>query len=274
MMRFAFTYAKALDDVSDAYTTGNYSAYAQNEPYFGYQRGLEWASSAYDHRTREVLSLVYEPPVWRPSAAGAKALAAIVNDWQFTTITTAQSGSVYDVHVGLDMNYDNVSNDRPVLANKSKPINTFAVANADFWGTGTGYCDGSYYYNYVKSANRTCHPVTLADVHWYVGDYAEYNNTIGRNAGYTPGTFGSDVNVQRTFKYHERHSLSIRAEMYNWTNHGNTGIPAFTLMGTGSAYPYPSDSYYSSNGYVSSFANYPSTVSGNRAVRVYAVYQF
>lgn len=274
MARFAFTYAKALDDVSDAYTSNNFSAYAQNEPYFGYGRGLEWGPSAYDHRFREVLTLVYAPPIWRPSAVGAKVAASIINNWQFTTISSVQSGTPYDVHVGLDINYDNVSNDRPVLANKDKPINTFAVANADFWGTGSGYCDGSYYYNYVKSANRTCHPVTLNDVHWYVGDYAMYNNTIRRNASYTPGIFNSDVTVQRSFTYHDRHTLSLRAEMFDWLNHGNTNIPGFTLMGTGSAFPYPTDSYYSSNGYVSSFANYQSTVNGSRSIRVYAIYQF
>lgn len=278
MTRFAFTYAKALDDVSDGYTSGNYSAYAQNEPYFGYGRGLEWGPSAYDHRFREVLSLVYAPPVWHPSAVGAKVAASIVNNWQFTTITSFQSGSVYDVHVGIDMNYDYVSNDRPVLANKNKPINTFAVANADFWGTGGGYCDGSYYINYVKSANRTCHPVTLDDVHWYVGDYAEYTNkTISRNASYTPGIFNSDATIQRSFTYHDRHSLSVRAEVFNWLNHGNTGIPSFTLSslsGTSSSYPYPNDPWYAANGYVSSFANYQSTVTGSRAIRVYVNYSF
>lgn len=274
-MNFAYTWSKALDDVSETYTSGNYSAYAQFEPAFGYNRGMEWGPSAFDHRQRAVLSLTYAPKEWHATSEATKIAAKVVNNWQFSTITSLQTGSVYNVQVGYDINYDGVTNDRPVLANPKAPINTFAIPGV-FFSSSNAYCDGAYYYNYVKSSYRTCHAVTLDQVHWYSGDFAEYNNTIKRNASYTPGVFNSDVTVQRTFKLHSAHTLSLRAEVYDWLNHGNTGIPSFTLMGTGTAssYPYPTDSYYSSNGYYSNFANYKSTVSGNRNIRLFAIYHF
>lgn len=273
-MSLAYTFSKALDDVSETYTSGNFSAYPQFQSILGFPRGLDWGPSAFDHKQRAVLALTYAPKAWNPENIAARAVSKVVNDWQVSTITSLQSGSVYDVHVGIDMNYDSVSNDRPVLANPKAPITSFAVPGSAFFGV-SGYCDGSYYYNYVSSSLRACHPVTLDQVHWYAGDYAvNTNKIIGRNASYTPGIFNSDVSVQRSFHYRERHALSVRAEMFNWLNHGNTGIPSFTLMGTGSSYPYPSDSYYSSHGYYTNFGNYPSSVAGNRSVRIYAIYQF
>lgn len=270
----SYTYSKDLDDVSEGYTSGNYSAYPQLASAFGYKRGLDWGPSAYDHRHRAVMTLVYTPSTWRPNGLASKIAAKAVNDWTISTITSYQSGSVYDVHVGYDINDDGVSNDRPVLANPKAAIDTFAVSGEDWYGV-SGYCDGSYLYNYVKAANRGCHPVTLDQVHWYVGDYGvNTNKIIGRNAAYTPGIVSSDITVERSFSY-RGHMLAFRAEMYDWMNHANTGIPAFSLMGgSGSSYPYPKDSYYSSNGYKTNFANYAASASGSRAIRLFLKYSF
>lgn len=272
--RAAYTYAKALDDVSDPYTSGNLSAYPQIQPTepgsVAGARGLEWANSAYDHRQRAVGTIVYTTPSlhWE----GAKSIFAhILNNYTISTIPQFQTGSAYNVQVGLDMNNDGITNDRPVLANPSAPVNTWAIDSTYAYSTAQGaapgvLCDGSYVAN-AKSGDAFCHKVTLDQVHWYSGHYAQQNSTIGRNIGITPGQWLVDGAVQRSFRITERHDVSFRAESFNIFNHANTGVPSFTLYGS-SLLPI-------ATGYGrGTFANYASTQSGARNLRFFLRYAF
>lgn len=279
--RVSYTFAKALDDVSDPYSSGNLSAYPEIEatlPSGGAGRGRDWGLSAYDHRQRAVLSVVYNSPVFHPDSMGMKMLAHVVNNYTISDITSFQTGSVYNVQTGIDVNFDGITNDRPVLTNPNAPLNTFSVASQTFYtaaqGAGPGvYCDGSYYNN-ASSKNpvtgaddRFCHVVSYNQMHWYLGNYGSQNNTIGRNAGITPGIFGMDASVQREFKVGERMGLSFRAESFNVLNHANTGVPNFTLYGTSLLPIAP--------GYGrGTFANYASTGTGGRTLRFYVKYAF
>ena len=280
--RFAYTYAKALDDVSDPYTSGNISAYAQIQPTLptgAQQRGLEWGLSAYDHRHRAVGTIIYNTPVFHPDGMAKSILAHIINNYTLSTIPSYQSGTTYNVQAGLDMNNDGITNDRPVLTNASAPINTYSVASQTFYTTAQGaapgvYCDGSYYNNAstknpVTGLNDNfCHPVQLSQMHWYIGDYhVTTNQTIRRDAGITPGIFGMDAAAQRTFKIGERQAISFRAESFNVLNHANTGVPSFTLNGTTLL---PIASGYGRG----TFGNYASTGTGNRTLRFFLRYAF
>lgn len=273
--RAAYTYAKALDDVSDPYTSGNLSAYPEiqpTEPGATARRGRDWGNSAYDHRQRAVGTIVYTTPSlhWE----GSKSLIAhILNNYTISAIPSYQSGSVYNVFVGLDINNDGISNDRPVLANKNAPINTWALDSTMVYtaaqGAGPGIlCDGSYYAN-AKSADNYCHPLTLDQVHWYAGHYAQQNNTIGRNIGISPGQWNVDGAAERTFKLTERQGISFRAESFNVLNHANVGntLPSFTLYGSSLLPIAP--------GYGrGTFANFASVQSGGRTLRFFLRYAF
>ena len=275
--RIAYTYSKFLDDVSEEYTSGNYSAYPQIEPALGGHRGSDWGPSAFDHRQRAILSYVYNPPTWKASGY-AKYPAYAVNGWQLSGIVGFQAGSVINIQDGLDINGDGVTNDRPVLANKSAPINSFAVRSTDYYsaaaGAGPGiYCDGTYLNNAlsknpVTGANDNfCHPVALSSVHFYAGDRYSQNSTINRNATYTPGTFQGDIALLRTFKITERHDIAFRGECFNCLNHANTGVPNATLYSSGNQ---PSAPGYSLN----TFFNYAPTTSGARTLRIFVRYEF
>lgn len=267
--RAAYTYSKFLDDVSDPYTSGNLSGYAEIEPTLpagAVGRGRDWGLSAYDHRQRAVGTIIYTTPSFHWD--GAKSiLAHILNNYTVSAIPSFQSGSVYNVQVGLDINNDGISNDRAVLANPSAPINSWAIDASYAYGGPSGVlCDGSYVAN-AKSGDAYCHPVTLSQVHWYAGHYAQQNNTIGRNAGITPGQWNLDGAVQREFKITERHALAFRAESFNVLNHANTGVPNFTLYGSSLLPIAP--------GYGrGTFANYASTQSGARNLRFFLRYSF
>jgi hypothetical protein len=276
-VRISYTYSKFMDDVSEEYTSGNYSAYPQIEPALGGKRGSDYGPSAFDHKQRVVLSTVYAIPTWH-AAHALRAAAYAVNGFQFSAIVGFQSGSVINLQDGLDINGDGVTNDRPVLENKAAPINTFAVRSTDYYSTATGaaagvYCDGTYLANGlakngVTGANdQFCHPVLLSSVHFYAGDRYSQNNTINRDAYYTPGTFQGDAALARTFKIGDRQDFAFRGECFNCMNHANTGVPNATLYSSGNQ---PSAPGYSLN----TFFNYAPTTSGSRTIRIFLRYEF
>ncbi len=275
--RIGYTYSKSLDDTSEEYSSGNYSAYPQIEPALGGFRGQDWGPSAFDHKQRAVLSFVYSIPKWH--ADGAMKIAAYaVNGFQLNGILSFQTGSVWNILDGLDINGDGVNNDRPVLENAAAPLYTFAVRAADYYTaaqnpTGAAYCDGTYVANGLSknpatSANdNVCHPTTLAQNHFYAGNRYGQGVTTRRNDGYTPGVLQNDISIQRNFPIRESHSLDFRAEMFNFLNHANTGIPNLTLSSSGNQPVAP--------GYTQNTFNYlPPTAVGNRSIRFFLKYSF
>jgi hypothetical protein len=276
-VRVSYTYGKMMDDVSEEYTSGNYSAYPEQETALGGYRGRDYGPSAFDHRQRAVLSMVYNPPVLHTSKS-LRAVGYAVNGFQFSTIVSFQSGSVINVQDGLDINGDGVTNDRPVLENKAAPINSFAVRAADYYAGSTAaaagaYCDGTYLLNGfsknpVTGANdQFCHVVSLSSVHFFSGNRYAQNPSITRNAFYTPGLFSGDAALARTFKITERQDFAFRGECYNCLNHANTGIPNATLYSSGNQ---PGAPGYSLN----TFFNYAPTTTGARTIRIFLRYEF
>lgn len=276
LMRIAYTLGKSMDDVSEEYSSGNYSAYPQIETALGGTRGSDYGPSAFDHRQRAVLSTVYALPTWHAQGA-FKALAYAYNGFQVSGIVGFQTGSVINVQDGIDINGDGVINDRPILMNKNAPIQTYAIRGSDYYtaaqnGPGN-YCDGSYKLNYLSknpttgTSDNFCHVVSLANVHWFAGNLYQQGQTIARNADYTPGTLQNDISAARSFKITERGAFDFRAEMYNVMNHANTGIPNATLYSSGNQ---PLAANYSLN----TFYNYAPTTSGARTVRFFLKLSF
>jgi hypothetical protein len=276
--RIGYTYSKSMDDTSEEYSSGNYSAYPEQETALGGYRGRDWGPSAFDHKQRVVLSTVYAIPKWH--ADGAMKIAAYaVNGFQVSSIVSFQTGSVMNILINQDVNGDGVNNDRPVLANKNAPIYSFAMRQSDAYPTAPGsspnvYCDGTYVSNALTKNTATggtndnfCHVVTLDQVHFYYGAKNTQNNTIRRNDGYTPGIFTGDISIQRNFPIYESHSFDFRAEMFNFLNHANTTIPVLTLVSAGNQ---PIAAGYTQN----TFDYLPPTTTGNRSIRFFLKYSF
>ena len=267
-VRLSYTYGKALDNVSEEYTSGNYSAYPEQQYALGGRRGRDYGPSAFDHKQRAVLSTVYTVPELHASSFAGKAAAYAINGFQLSTIISFQTGSVLNVLDGLDINGDGVNNDRPVLENPKAPIGSWAVRGTDYYSAATGgvpgvYCDGQYYANgltsnpVTKANDNFCHPVSLTQVQYYAGNRYQQNNSISRNASYTPGVFSGDAALQRMFKVGEKMDFLFRGECYNFLNHANTGIPNATLYSAGNQ---PTGPGYTLN----TFENYAPTTSGTR----------
>ncbi len=98
-----------------------------------------------------------------------------------------------------------------------------------------------------------CVPVSPSNYHWLIP--ASGLGNVGRNTIETSGFHLWNMSLQRTLKFAERYSFTLRGEFYNVFNHGNLGI-----NGVGS-----SPSYMLSS---PDFANLPGSLNGGRTVRI------
>jgi hypothetical protein len=261
VFRASYTYAKALDDGSEIFTTNNQSAYA-SASYPGNRKLTDYGPSAYDIRQRLVLSYVVSPPVLHTEGA-MKVVGNVINHWSIAGITQFQSGSPLNVETGYDTNGDGINNDRPYVGNPKAPLNTYAWEDIWQYGASQGtYCSGpSWWYTSLP-----CEPVAPSAVHWIVpAPGTRPNTTIGRNNLIAPGLQLWDMNIQRSFKTWRETSLDIRGEFYNIFNHGN-GNQAFfenAILTTG----INTDSFSNNGGNI--FASEARTVDGNRSARIF-----
>ena len=259
VFRTSYTYSRFLDDVSEIFTSGNFSTYAERQyPYP--RKQIDWGLSALDNRHRLVFSYVYSVPRWQ-ATGGLRAVSELVTHWQVSGITQFQSGNPGNVEVGTDVNGDGITNDRPILGNRQAPMASYAF-DASWFGSapGSGYCDGPSYW----FTNLPCQPVNASAVHWLVPPFGTNASVIGRNNVITQSFNVWNFSLQRNFPLYQEHGLDFRAEMFNVFNHGNTGTPNLTL--TSGIVPAGFGN--------TSFADYPATVGGHRNVRIFVRYSF
>ena len=259
----AYTYAKAMDDASELFTTNNESAFG-SASYPTPRKSVDWGISAYDHRQRLALTYVWNPAVWHTDGS-MKILGNIVNHWSLAGVTQFQSGTPMNVETGYDTNGDGIGNDRPILSNKSAPQQTYAWDDSWFYGTSQGtLCSGpSFWYTGLP-----CEVVTPDSVHWIVPAYGTRpSNTVGRNTVISPGYQDWDMSIMRSFKIRERATIDFRGEFFNIFNHGNAGIEQATLISG-----ILTDAF--SNNGTNSFLESAPTVAGYRHARIYIKVSF
>jgi hypothetical protein len=270
--RGVYTYSKLLDDGSEVFTaTSNANLSAYEEIQYPSPRGREYAASALDHRNRVAVSAVYQPPTWH-AEGGMRVVAAVVNGWMISGISTFQSGQPVNVEIGYDWNGDGINNDRPILLNKNAPITNWAIKGDDpIFGFGLApgtLCDGPAW----AATNDNCHPVTAANTHWVTSFEGTTQNTISRNALVSGHQSNTDASIARSFHTFERQNFELRVEALNVFNHGVTngynadlitGVPYNGTDALGNVY----------SGQVT-FGQSPLTVTGGRTLRIYARYEF
>ncbi len=261
LLRASYTLGRAFDDGSEIFTTANESSY-QFSRYPTPRGSTDWGPSEYDHRQRLVLSYILMPPTWHTEGS-MKVLGNIANHWALAGVTQFQSGSAHNVEIGYDNDGDGISNDRPMLGNPHAPMDTYAFDSTWLGYAGGFYCSGPS----VWYTNDACHQVDADSVHWLVGPFGTHpSNPVGRNSFFGPGYQQWDMNVQRSFKLHERLSLDFRGELFNVFNHGQVDTNGFlenTTLSTGI-----NTDAYNNNG-TNTFASPYPEVNGHRHARLF-----
>jgi hypothetical protein len=229
--RVAYTYGKDLDDASDVFGTfAAPTSYSANLA--GNGLGQDWGPSVWDHRHYVSFSYAWTPAGFHSTNPAADLLySAFTRHISISGTTQLQSGyhSTFNVS-GLDTNGDGSNaNDRPLVGNAHKPIDT-----AGFDGFYLGLTPGIYY------DAVTNNPTTANDVHWLVPHGPQFTTQeVGRNSFVNPNSQFWNIAVEKdipsTWFHFERGMFVFRVEAQNFTNHNNIGPLDINLLNIGTS---------------------------------------
>jgi len=206
----SYTWAHGIDDSNDA--IGNAEAQgARGLPRNSRKLSEERGNSSNDIRHIAVVNYIWEVPFGRgKSFLSNGIIGKIFEGWQFSGITTAQTGYPFEVFGTTDMERTGLSGRADLVGNPfAAGSNTPASANGNkIWFT-----------NPAAFSLR----VNTSDPHGgplFVGP-----GSVGRNHFYGPHFIDFDLSWQKSTKITERVSAQLRVEAYNIFNHPHFNNP-------------------------------------------------
>jgi Carboxypeptidase regulatory-like domain len=221
-----YTYAKAMDDVSDAFTTKNAGGAAY--PTDSENPKLDYGPADFNVKSRIVGSFVYDLPFAKASRW--------IGGWNVSGVVSWQTGpdfSVSNTSAGVDSNEDGQHNDR---ANYIGPGSITNAINHNV-SPATGYLNsGPSNWGQLNASSAPGNytvipcPSTVNMGLWCSGialGQMERNTLVG------PSFFNTDFGVKKTFKISERAQLRAEANFFNIFNHPNFFSPVSTLNSGG-----------------------------------------
>ena len=229
--RAVYVYSKDLDDASEVFGTfASPTSYSANLAANGLHQ--DWGPSVWDHRHYASFIYSWTPAGFHSSSRGTDALLSVfTRHFTIAGTTQLQSGPYTTFNfAGLDLNDDGSSaNDRPLLGNASRPLDTAAF---DGYYFGPPFTPGVFY------DAATGEPVSPAQEHWVVPHGAQYvPYEIGRNSFANPGTeywnISAEKDIPTSWFHFDRGMLVMRVEAQNFTNHDNLGPLDINLLDIG-----------------------------------------
>jgi outer membrane receptor protein involved in Fe transport len=189
----AWTWAHAIDDVSDVFDAVGFFALPQSDANLRAER----ASANFDVRHRVVGSFLWDLPWARQNA--------IVGGWRFSGIVTMQTGQPYTVNSSFDINGDGILTDR---------LNTTAgIVEQD---------DGVVHYT-LPAGSLPEGAVSPLLAPW------GKSGAIGRNTFRARGIGTLDLAIHKIFRFSETANLEFRSEFFNFLNRTHYGVPVRIL---------------------------------------------
>jgi len=240
----AYTWSKALDNTSEVFaSTGGNSTPISINP-FDPNRGERGVSAqSYPHVVTTYW--VYELP-WKSNQQGF--LGRMLGGWQISGTHRYQSGvavtPVQNTNNGdsyCDGPYNNnfiaatLDSCRPILSNPNAPFNpsgryldkTHVINVTTCMSTATGI-----------PGTPACPFISPTDVHFIVNNTFAVNAlcggnpfacAVGRNVTRTQPRNQVDLSLQKSFKLHERLSLTVRGDALNVLNYQFYGVPGLNV---------------------------------------------
>ncbi len=253
LFRGAYTYSKLIDDTSEVFTSTGLSSFSQNL----LNQKQDYGLSAYDRRHRFVMTYIWDLPY--PHGGdnmGMKILSQVIRNWQWAGTATFQTGAPETISDGFDVNGDGHTQDRPNLGSMSAPFSSIGIDGTQL---GLSATPGTFFGPIQDCLNglSTC-VAQPASSFRYIFQASGFGN-VGRNTFVGPGQMYYDTSVQRSFKFLERQSLTLRVEFFNAFNHPNLftdgGVNSYDLLSP-------------------NFGNIASTIDGNRSIKFWLKYAF
>ena len=241
--RGAYTYGRNFDDGSEVFalTFASPTSYPANFAPGG--RAQDWGPSAFDYRQYFTVSYVWSPAGFHAQSHAADLLlGAMTRNFTISGVTQLQSGPPGTFNInGIDTNGDgSAANDRPLLGNPGKPLNTAGVDGIYVGGTPGAYYDLAL----ANSPAGTLVAVTPQQVHWLLpfGGAEITPLEIGRNSYTNPGSTVWNVAAQKDIPAPwtrlEGARFELRAEAQDVGNHNDVGPLDTNILHIGSGNTY------------------------------------
>jgi hypothetical protein len=239
---FAYTFSKALDNTSEIFSsTGGVSTPIAINP-FNPDRG-ERGISAESYPHVFTTYVLYEVP-WKSSQQGL--LGHLLGGWELSgthryqtgvAVTPVQNTNNGDPYCDSLFNNNFVGSTldscRPILSNPNAPFNT-----SGRYLTANQLINVSTCQSTAQVGTPNCPLISPTDVHFIVNNTFAINNlcggnpfacAVGRNVTRTQPRNQVDLSVQKSFKLHERLSLTLRGDALNAFNHQFYGAPGLNI---------------------------------------------
>jgi hypothetical protein len=210
-----YTFAKAMDDVSDAFFgKNNLQSFPtdQLDPHFDY------GPADYNVKHRGVASFVYDLPFAKSSRW--------LGGWQVSGIVSVQTGANFSVFdSAVDSNEDGTLNDRAVYIGSggvTSAINHNISPAHGYLAAGNPSTANSPAFAQLNGPALPC-PSNVNDGLWCEQGEMERNTLVG------PGFFNTDLGFSKSFKVNERSAFKLEANFFNIFNHPNFQPPDSNL---------------------------------------------
>jgi hypothetical protein len=205
-----YTYSKAMDDVSDTFTTKNASTAAY--PTDSQNVGFDYGPADFDVRHRAVFSFTYDLPFARRNRW--------IGGWSASGIVSVQSGANFSVtDSGFDSNKDGQFNDRASWVGSGPITNAINhnVSPATGFVTKSGWAmPGDV--SAVSGLTPLACPASVNSGLWCEGSAV---SQMQRNSLVGPGYFDTDFGLAKRFRITEGSGLTLQGNFFNIFNHPN-----------------------------------------------------
>ncbi len=203
-----YTYAKAMDDISDTFTTKNVNA-ATGYPTESMNPHFDYGPADFNVTHRIVGTVVYDLPFAKTNRW--------LGGWNVSGVVSWQTGADFNVfNSAVDSNKDGQFNDRANYIGPGTIANAYN-RNIEPWrGALT-----STQWAMLNTSALPC-PASVNMGLWCQGPalgQMERNTLVG------PRFFNTDLGVKKTFKIYERATLRFEANFFNIFNHPNFMAP-------------------------------------------------
>lgn len=195
--QISYTLSKTTDDVSDVFDLAGASALPQNSLTFNGERG----PANFDARHRLSCNFIYDV---RPSAKSSAFVRGVFGNMQFAGTGQFQTGQPFTVNSIFDVNLDgnltdrlNNTNGLEVTGDRAQPLRLTAGSTFSM----------------------------LAPV--------GQDGSVGRNTFRAGSILELDIAVLKTFRFTDTRKLSVRADIFNFINRANFGVPVRLLEAPG-----------------------------------------
>ncbi len=220
-----YTYSKAMDDVSDTFTTKNAGAHAY--PTDSSNPAFDYGPADFNVKHRLVASFVYDLPFAKSNRW--------LGGWNVSGIATVQSGADFNVsNSAVDSNKDGEYNDRGVYLGTGNPSSNINhnISPANGYLTPDNPDGSNNKWGMLNGPNAT-DPQCPASINMGLWCQGPALGQIQRNSLVGPGYFNMDVGFAKSFKITETTRLKFEGNFFNILNHPNFLSPDGNLTDVG-----------------------------------------